>query len=292
MADGFINPWWETHYGIDDADEFLAVTAPLWEETFFFDPTGSLRGVAEGAALVSPSGAPGLLAAAYLTKIGYDGTEGTPFLQSLVDSLESAYQLGIPEESSMVSLLIPDCFQVNIDATSGGQPITNVVGVENAGGTAAGAAAAVQTAWKIATGPLSQLSNFYALVQFKAVDIGDPNGDIVVVPDTTAGGAGAAALATNAASSLVKWNGGTRSRSSRGRLYFGPLSETNINSDGRTLTSGARTAQNTAFSVFRGSLTAAGYPLVVLSRKLSEAFVVTTSDVETVIATQRRRIRN
>jgi len=148
----------------------------------------------------------------------------------------------------------------------------------------------VRTAWKIASGPLSLLLTQYALTGFRAVDIGDPNGDIAVITDTTAGSV-TGSLATNAACALVKWNGGQRSRSSRGRLYFGPIGEGNINTDGRTLSSGSITAYNTAFTNFRNSLASSGYPLVVLSRVLSEAFPVTQHAVETVIATQRRRIR-
>ena len=192
----------------------------------------------------------------------------------------------------MAGLLIPGTYQVNINAVSGSQDVQNVVGVANASGTAAGAAAAVQTAWKVAAGPLSALSSFYALTDFRAVDIGDPNGDIAVVSDTAAGGQASAAIATNAACALVSWNGGTRSKSSRGRLYFGPLGEANINPDGRTLVAGSKTAITTAFTNFRASLASSGYPLVVLSRVLLDKFPVTSHTVQTTIATQRRRIRN
>lgn len=193
-------------------------------------------------------------------------------------------------EDAVSQLIIPGCFQVSIDGVSGAQPVVNVIGVQNAGGTAAGAAAAVQTAWKVASGPLGVLSSSYALTGFIATDIGDPNGDIVSIGDTTAGG-GTVGVSTNAASALVSWNGGTRSRSSRGRLYFGPLQEANINADGRTLASSFITTLTTAFGNFRTSLSSSGYPLVVLSRVLSQSFPVTTHTVESVIATQRRRIR-
>lgn len=124
------------------------------------------------------------------------------------------------------------------------------------------------------------------------MDIGDPNGAIASVPDTTAGAVTTGSLATNASCALVKWNGATRSKSSRGRLYHGPLTEAMINTDGRTLATATATAIQTAYNNFRDSLNDSGYALVVLSRKLSQAFDVSSSSVESVIATQRRRIRS
>jgi len=191
----------------------------------------------------------------------------------------------------MSGLVIAGCFQVAINATSGSQQVTNVFGVENSGGTAHGAGLAVQAAWKAATtGPMSYLPSEYVLANFTSTDIGSLSGAIDVISDTTAGSSGSA-ISTNAACALVKWNGGTRSKSSRGRTYFGPMQEGFINSDGRTITSTQLALFNTCFTNFRASLSTAGYPLVVLSRKLSTATLITSSGVESVIATQRRRIR-
>lgn len=192
----------------------------------------------------------------------------------------------------MGQLIVADCFQVAINALAGGKEVVNVVGVRNSGGSAAGAAAAVLAAWKVANGPLAYLSSYYALTSIDAMDIGSSNGDIVQVVDTTTGGSTSSAFATAGACALVKWNGGTRSRSSRGRLYYGPIAEVNINPDGRTLASATQTAFNSAFTSFRNSLSTAGYPLVVLSRKLGTATTVTSQGVESTIATQRRRIRS
>lgn len=200
---------------------------------------------------------------------------------------------GWKAEPTMAALIIPGAFRVAIEAESGGQPVTNVIGVSNGSGTAAGAAAAVQTAWKVNGGPLAGLTPLYALLGFRAVDLGSANGSIAFIADNATGGlASGGSKATNAASALVKWNGGTRSRSSRGRMYYGPLSETQINPDGRTLASTPLTSIGAAFTAFRNSLTASGYPLVVLSPTTSQAFPVTSSTVESVIASQRRRIRS
>jgi hypothetical protein len=196
------------------------------------------------------------------------------------------------QDPNMAALIVPDCFLVAINGVSGGQVVTNVVGVRNAGGTAAGAAGAVRTAFKVASGPLSQRAGQYALTDFRAMDLSTADGAIATITDTTAGGlAPTTQLATNAASALIKFNGGSRSGSSRGRLYHGPLNESNINADGRTLLASFLTSLQTAYDAFSASLASAGYPLVVISRKNSTSKTVSTLSVANVIATQRRRIR-
>lgn len=291
MADDPLNPWWGLRFGFETIEEFEDATDEYFGNLFVYDPTGALKSLAQRDAAVFPGSAPGILAAGYLSAQGAAGSSSWEPVQAVIETIGSASHQPSGNESSMSQLIIPDCFQVAILATSGGQQVDNVVGVRNAGGTAAGAAAAVQAAWKVTSGPLSGLIAGYTLVGFRAVDIGDPNGDIAVVSDTATGG-GAGSISTNAACALIKWNGGQRSRSSRGRLYYGPQSEANINPDGRTLATGAVTSFNTFFTNFRNSLNASGYPLVVLSRVLSEAFPVTQSACESVIATQRRRIRS
>lgn len=291
MADPPLNPWWTARYGLDTIEEFEAATDPLFDNLYVLDPTGSVKRVAQRQAAAFPGSAAGTTAAGYLEAKAFVDTPSWNPMQTVVAAVAAASQQDSGEAPLMAQLIIPDCFQVAILATSGGQVVANVIGLQNAGGTAQAAAAAVQTAWKIGAGPLTLLTTQYALTGFRAVDIGDPNGDIAVITDTTLGGV-TAGHATNAASALVKWNGGSRSRSSRGRLYFGPLNEGNINPDGRTLVSGYITQANTAFTNFRNSLSASGYPLVVLSRVLSQAFPITQHAVESVIATQRRRIRD
>lgn len=191
----------------------------------------------------------------------------------------------------MPTLIIPDAFRVAVEASSGGRPIVNVVGVVNAGGTAAGAAAAVQTAWKVAGGPLSRLGAHYALTGFRATDLSSATGEVALVGDSAAGSQGTGHKATNGAAALVKVSGGTRSRSSNGRMYWGPLLETDVDADGRTMDAAARTALQTAFTNFQTSLTSSGYVWSVLSPTLSIATPVTSIAVQPVIATQRRRIR-
>lgn len=193
--------------------------------------------------------------------------------------------------SRMPQLIIPGVVQVAIVASSGGQDVINVVGVRKGGGTTVQAVEAVRTAWTSGTSnPLSLHTNSYQMVEYRGMDLSTANGDIVSVAGTGAG-SNTTQNATNAASALVKFNGGTRSASSRGRLYFGPLHEAQINADGRTLVSAQQTALTTSMNGFRTSLETAGNPLCVISRLNSSATNVTSLSVASVIATQRRRIR-
>jgi hypothetical protein len=196
-------------------------------------------------------------------------------------------------ELIMGQLVIPGCFHVSIEMVAGGRQVVNVIGVANSGGTAAGAGAAVLAAWKVASGPLSRLSNFVAMTNVHAVDIGSSGGAIVDIPDTTVGGQTTTnSLATRGACMLVRWNGSTRNRSSRGRMYVGPIREADIQADGATMDTTLLATWNTAITNFRSSLAGAGYPLQVLSRKTSTAYPVSTHGCESIIATQRRRIRS
>lgn len=226
--------------------------------------------------------------AAYLT-ILLQGARATT--AGTAQALNSQMQSNL-SGAGMTQLIVPNCFQVTISMVSGGHVVENVIGVQNSSGTAAGAAAAVLAAWKVASGPLSGLSALNAMTGVRAVDISSSNGSISTVGDTTVGGVATTnSLATRGACALIQWNGGTRSRSSRGRLYYGPVMESDIQVDGATLGTAIVTACNTRFTNFRNSLSGASYPLVVLSRKLSQAFAVTSHVTEPTIATQRRRIR-
>lgn len=249
-------------------------------------------------AYASPGGAFGMAARIYYE---LNKTTGQP--PSVADVINNALQqqgaavtrqgIWTTVEGEM-TLVISNTYRVAIRMTAGGKSITNVIGVTgSASGQQAAAAAAVLAAWKVASGPLSQLSSFSAMADVTAVDLSSTSGGITIVSDTTTGGVTVGnALSTRAASALVTWNSGTRSRSARGRLYFGPLMEGNINTDGATLVAGSATALGTAFTAFRNSLSTAGFPLVVISQKLASTTRVTSQAVQTTIATQRRRLRS
>lgn len=294
--------WWDRLY-----PSYAAYAAAMEEVLPPFVPIGPVplpREVVQLGAWFTPGGQSGLYTRLALSarEAGL-GWAGLNSMWSAVEDQASAAGFGdgggfggsfgwTAERTSMAQLIIPNTYRVAIEAVSGGQAITNVVGVSAPSGNALGAATAVQTAWKVAAGPLTQLRPLYSLLGFRSLDLSSPNGGIAFVADTAAGTSGATTNSTNAASALVKWNGGTRSRSARGRLYFGPLAEAQIENDGRTLNAAARTAINTAFTNFRNSLSASGFPLVVISQVLAQTFPVTQNDTEPIIATQRRRIRS
>lgn len=288
---GAFNPYWTTAFGIPDKDAFKAATSDFWDACFPYDPFGLLKGSAEDLAAASPFSGLGLAASGYLTLHPYQSTDQSTAANAGINNAILGAQ-GASQEASVSQLIIPNCFQVTISMVAGGHAIENVIGVQNGGGTSPAAAAAVLAAWKVASGPLSKMSSLVQMTGVRAVDISSTNGAISTVSDTTLGSiVSTNSLSTRAACALIQWNGGTRSRSSRGRLYYGPIMETDIQADGATLASTSSTAFSTAMTNFRSSLSSSGYPLVVLSRVLSQAFSVTSHSVEPILATQRRRLR-
>jgi hypothetical protein len=191
-------------------------------------------------------------------------------------------------------LVIPNVYRASITMLAGTRQIVNVVGLRGtSGGQQAAAAAALKTQWEASTGPMSALSGLVTASQYQVMDLTTVTGGIAVVSSTHAGGVGTTnSLATRGACALVKWNGSSRSLSTRGRLYFGPIMETDVNSDGATLGATSLTNINAAFTTFRTGLSGAGFTLCVISRKLATATDVTNHSVEATIATQRRRIRS
>lgn len=281
--------FWEKTYGIESFDEFFSEIGRYIPGITFWG-FGLDKTALSESAYQNPSAGPGL-AAVIIAAAKYSGPTDEKALSRIQATAGTA--ASVIGGGPMTQLVIPGCFQVAIHGKAGGSDVVNVIGVQNPGGDAAGAAAAVRTAWKVTSGPLNNLSSLYTLDSFVATDIGSSNGQIVTLTDTTAGGQTTGnSFATAGACALIKWNGGTRSRSARGRIYFGPLTESQINADGRTVVGAFQTTINTAFANFRSSLSSSGYPLVVLSRTLSQAFPITSSTCENTIATQRRRIRS
>jgi hypothetical protein len=191
-------------------------------------------------------------------------------------------------------LVIPNVYRCSIQMISGTRQIVNVVGLHgSSSGQQVAAAAALKAAWEVSTGPLPKLSSLVQMTGYQVMDLSTTTGGIATLASAALGGVSTTnALSTRAASALVKWNGASRSLSTRGRLYFGPIMESDINSDGATLTAATQTALGNAFTTFRTQLSSAGFTLCVISRKLAAATDVTNSSVESVIATQRRRIRS
>lgn len=185
-------------------------------------------------------------------------------------------------------LIIPDTYIVAIKGTSGGQDVVNVVGIRGTGNTAISVATAVLGAWKVASGPMSKLPDAYRLVEVRAMDISSASGQVYSVPDNTQGTL-SGALATNGSCALITYGSGSRAKSEKGRMYFGPLREVEINADGRTLVTPA--GWTTAMQNFKTAVEINNRKWVVISRKNSTATDISSMTTQTVIATQRRRIR-
>jgi hypothetical protein len=255
-------------------------------------------------AWLSPASAAGLAARVAYSYLGAPG--GTPqdsqnAMNQLLDSLARGGQYtpqpGSPgndlsEGLGMAPIVVANAYSATVYAQVGGHPILNTFHCTGAGGGhEVAVATALQAAWKVAFGPIARFDNKYTLVQFEAIDLTSTSGGIWRIADTTPGTRTAAELAGRQTSSLISFNGQTRNRSQRGRCYLGPLYEGDISSDGATITGASQTAITNAMNLFRASMNTAGYPIVVLSRKLLTTYPITLQVVQPIQATQRRRLR-
>lgn len=191
----------------------------------------------------------------------------------------------------MPTLVIPGAYQVGIHMVVSGQEIVNVIGVMSDGfGAANQIADKVHAAWIAAGGPMSMLPNSVKLEKIKVTDLAGVNGEIFEKTATDAG-KGTSPLGSLAATAVVRVGAGTRSRSGKGRLYFGPLQQAQLSADGRTLVPVQQTTIATGFQQFKTAVNTEGLQWAVLSRKLSVATPITNISVASVIGTQRRRLR-
>lgn len=191
----------------------------------------------------------------------------------------------------MPTLIIPGAIQVSIRMECSGQAVVNVIGLDrNFVDDMNVAANNVKNAWEAAGGPLILKPTQVKVLSYRAVDL-NAGGAVAEVASTKTGGLSTAQLSTMSSSALVNIGASTRNRSQRGRLYHGPLSETQIDADGRTIPVTTQTSLLQAYTQFKNALDTAGTPWAVLSRKNLSFTRVTSLSVQPVIATQRRRQR-
>jgi hypothetical protein len=148
----------------------------------------------------------------------------------------------------------------------------------------------VHAAWIAASGPLAWLPSAVKMEKIKVTDLSSEGGQIYEKTVTDAG-KGTGALGSLATTAVVRVGAGTRSRSGKGRLYFGPLGASSLAADGRTILPANQTGIAAAFNAFRNAINTDGLQWCVLSRKLSVATPITNVSVASVIGTQRRRLR-
>jgi len=188
-------------------------------------------------------------------------------------------------------LVIPQTVQVAIEMQCSGQSVYNVLGFTNAFGSSPSYILnLVKTEWERTNGPLKLHPSQLTMVGYHFTDLSTLTGAVSFLGSTTAGGV-TANLSTMASSALIKLSTGTRSRSQQGRLYHGPLGESQIQSDGRTLETAFVTSLNTAYETFRVNMAAGNCGWQILSRKNSIGTSVVTATASPIVATQRRRQR-
>lgn len=191
----------------------------------------------------------------------------------------------------MVTLVVPQTVQVAIEMVCSGQPVYNVLGFSNAfGSTPAYILNLVKTEWERTAGPLKSRTAALSMVGYHFTDLSSATGAVSFLGSTTAGAA-STTLSTMASSALIKLSTGTRSRSQQGRLYHGPLCESQISTDGRQIEPTYLATLNTAYETFRLNMAAGNASWGIISRKNSSFSALTTASCAGIIATQRRRLR-
>src|SRR5664279_3186791 len=204
--------YWLAWYGISSQTDFeMAVTPYL--PSFTVAGFGLSDADIADIAYHNPFGAIGALCAGILTLDATAGGDAVP---------PTAYSAGLGPYSqslqgaTMSTLVIPNVYRCAIQAVCGGRQVVNVIGLRgSSAGQEVAAANALQTAWENVAGPLKDLPSTYALTGYYVVDLSTSSGGIANVASTNTGGITASAISTRAASALIKWNGGTRNKSSR-----------------------------------------------------------------------------
>jgi hypothetical protein len=287
-----------------DYDGFKAALEAVIPESVGLGPVVLARDQLIDLAWLNPASAAGLAGRLFYQNGNVQGANqasGSSLVQAQLDNLMrgGAYPIGpntvgtdLTLGVGMAPVVVPNVYAGTVKAAYGGQPVLNTLHFQGtAPGAEAACAAAFQTAWKQASGPLSLWNSAYGLVEFEVVDLSSTGGGIFVIVDSTTGTRVVTGTAGRQTSALVSYNGTTRNRSQRGRTYLGPLYEADIQSDGATLETARQTIINNAMTLFRSSMNTAGFPMVVLSRKLLTAYAITAQRTENIIATQRRRLR-
>ena len=112
-------------------------------------------------------------------------------------------------------------------------------------------------------------------------------------PTTPGGGISSQQPAVASASTLVKWQSTVGGRSGKGRTYIPGLAAANVTATGRTLPAAEVTRVQTALNTYLAFGHGAAYNLdpCVLSFTNGSAALITSGAVQSVIGTQRRRMR-
>jgi hypothetical protein len=249
----------------------------------------------------SLAGIIGRVAYAFQGQSGATQADAWACCQALIDNINRGGALApgpaiagsdLTKGNAVAPLVIPNTYEITIRMICGGRAIDNVLfAFSTTAGQESTVANSALTAFKATSGPLSRLPAALNMVSVTAVDIRSTTGGQFTVFDSTAGGTTGTGIATRAASALFQYNGNLRSRSTRGRTYFGPLDRGWINTDGATLTTTAQTSILASWNQFVTAMNTAGFPLVVASRKLLTTTPISLVRLSPTVATQRHRLR-
>jgi len=195
----------------------------------------------------------------------------------------------------MTTLVVQNAVEVTVQMIHGGRTVDNVLHFEVPTSFSPADLAtltnAVKTNWESVTGPMSVHHTGTAVVQYKAVDLRSTTGQIYLLASTKTG-AVTGNGAVMSACALVTVGGGTRNRTGNGRVYHGPLGISQVNVDGRSLVAATQTGITAAYNDFLSKMNAATFPWRVCSRKNRLLYPITNVATQTVLATQRRRMRS
>lgn len=192
----------------------------------------------------------------------------------------------------MATLVIPGTVQIGIEMIASGQPIWNIIhlNIQDGIDTPMSTLADVKTAWEAASGPMKQHPLSTTMVGYHYTDLRSATGPVAFLASTTAGTV-TGGMSTLASSALIKLSTGTRSRSQQGRLYHGPLAESQVNADGRQIEAGNAAILTNAYTAFQTAMNSGSRRWVVASRKNLSTTPIATASCAQIVATQRRRLR-
>lgn len=197
--------------------------------------------------------------------------------------------------SPLTPRVVPNAYQMTVRMTDRGQTAAVVLGLLDSDAAAPSMDASNAAAWLAAWWSSMRIAVGTNLVCTGATvrDLGSVGGSVwEVAPPADPAGAGASAGAVAAACALLKWRTADGTRSGKGRTFLPGIAQVAIDTDGRSLTTGARGAVLTQAQVYLGKPLFTGtFGPAVISFKNQVARRITSVDVATTVAIQRNRMR-
>lgn len=138
---------------------------------------------------------------------------------------------------------------------------------------------------------LTQQSAAVTLDEISATDISVANGATFTTTVGVAGSVAGTRLPDNVAL-VASWATAISGRSFRGRSFITGIPSSAADADGKQVTQAFRDGMDTEAASFKSSMGAGDFDLAVASPTLGTSSLVTSSNVDRRIDTQRRRLNN